>query len=977
MGNGKAMALEQNAPEGVITSAGRWQKIKVVLSAALDVDPAERGSYLDHACAGDSVLRLEIESLLANEDDPRAALLDSPPVSLPPEESDGAEQMRRRVGPYEIVELIGSGGMGEVYRAVRADDQYRKEVAIKLVRTGLDTRSVVERFRGERQLLAGLDHPNIARLLDGGTTEDGIPYFAMELIIGQSIHQYCDEHRLPTAVRLKIFLQVCSAVQYAHQRLIVHRDLKPSNILVTADGTPKLLDFGIAKITGPGGDSQSAEKTGTLFRLLTPAYASPEQVKGEPVTTASDVYSLGVLLYESLTGHRPYQAESDASHEMVRLICESVPERPSAVIWRTEERGPTEDTPGPTPESISQVRDGTADKVSRRLRDDLDNIVLTALRKEPERRYATVEQFAGDIRRHLEHLPVSATRDSLRYRTTKFIARHKSGVAAAMVMLMLVIAGSAATLYEAHRARQNELRAERRFNDVRKLAKSLLFDVHDSIKNLPGSTPARKLIVDRALEYLDSLSKESAGDLSLQRELAEAYERVGMVQGQYLQNNLGDTKGALTSYQKAFAIRQSVAGRSGALADRIALAQGYRLVADLQWALGDFESARRNIVAAIAISEALDHSSPNEWEILKELSLDYEYAADIYELGYVGGIDQNASYAYRKKALEADEAMLRIRPQDTAALDGYAIDLVERGGIEEDSDPRAALGYYERALAIHKSLMGRGSDPHFASGAANDYGAISRVYENLGDIRRAYENDVASLGIEKKNLDTDPRNVTYEKSAGIAYVNAATEARKIGRKAEALADTRAGVEWMRKSLAADANNQQMQGLVAVVAVQGAFNLLAIGETAEAGTDLNDGCAIYESLYHSRADSPGALVRVALCDAKKGDVARIAGALQKAREFYELAIRESQLPGHPKVDDKDLWLAAADAYSGFGDLARMPSGSGCAEAVPWYRKSLDAWRHTGYPQEKDPYEFEMGDPGEVSRNLEECGSAPAH
>jgi tetratricopeptide (TPR) repeat protein/tRNA A-37 threonylcarbamoyl transferase component Bud32 len=967
------MASQQNAPNGVIVRAERWQQIKAVLSAALDVDPAERASYLDQACAGDSTLRQEIENLLAYEDDPGVALLDSPAIALAPQaESGSAKTARRRVGPYEIVEEIGSGGMGEVYRAIRADDQYRKEVAIKLVRRGLDIKFVIDRFRSERQLLAGLDHPNIARLLDGGTTEDGIPYFAMDLIEGRPVHEYCDDSRLRTAERLKIFLQVCSAVQYAHQRLIVHRDLKPSNILVTADGTPKLLDFGIAKIMDSTGTSESAEETGSLFRLLTPAYASPEQVKGEPVTTASDVYSLGVLLYESLTGHRPYRAHSEAPHELARLICEFEPERPSAIIWRTEERDPTEEESGPTPDTVSQVRDGTPDKLSRRLRGDLDNIVLTALRKEPQRRYQSVEQLAGDIRRHLGHLPVSATRDTLRYRMAKFIARHKSGVAAGVAMLMLVFAGALATLYQAHRARQNELRAERRFNDVRKLAKSLLFEVHDSIKNLPGSTPARKLIVERALEYLDNLSKESAGDLSLQRELAEAYDRVGLVQGQYLQNSLGDTRGALASYQKAFAIRKSVDDRSGDVADRLALAQAYRLVANSQWALGDFEPASRNIVSAIEISEALDTSRPNQWEILFELSADYEYAADIYEPGYGGGIDQNAVQAYRKKAIQADEAMLRMRPQDAGAQDGYAIDLIHYGQIKERYDPREALGYYERALAIHKSLMSQTTDPRIASGVARDYQSIADVYESLGDFRRAYENNLPALEIAKRNLETDPRNVTFEKSAAIAYLNAATQARKIGHKAEAFADTRAGLEWMRTSLAADPNNQQMKGLMAVAAITGAFNLLEIGQPAEAMTELNEGCAIYQAFYQARPDSPGALLKVALCNAKKGDAARIGGATQKAREYYELALRESQSAHHPEVDDKALWFAAANAYAGFGDLALISFGSGCAEAARWYRKSLDAWRHTGYPQEKDPYDFEMGDPGAVSRKLDQCG-----
>ena len=259
---------------------------------------------------------------------------------------------------------------------------------------------------------------------------------------------------------------------------------------------------------------------------------------------------------------------------------------------------------------------------------------------------------------------------------------------------------------------------------------------------------------------------------------------------------------------------------------------------------------------------------------------------------------------------------------------------------------------------------------------ARDYQSVADIYETLGDFRRAYENNFSALEIANRNLETDPRNVTFEKSAAVAYLNVATQARKIGRNAEALADTRAGLEWMRKSLSADPSNRQMQGLMAVAAITGAFNMLAIGQPAAAMANLNEGCAIYQSFYHSRPDSPGALVKVALCDAKKGDAARIAGAAQKAREYYQLAIRESQ-SADAQVDDKRLWFAAADAYSGLGDLARRSSASGCAEAVRWYRKSLEAWRHTGYPQEKDPYGFEMGDPGAVNRKVEQCASAPAH
>jgi serine/threonine protein kinase len=404
--------------------------------------------------------------------------------------------------------------MGTVYLAERADAQYEKQVAIKLVRPGCYSESIIDRFRHERQILAGLDHPNIAKLLDGGTSEDGLPYFVMDFIEGLPIDEYCDQRQLSITERLGLFRTVCLAVQYAHRNLIVHRDLKPSNILVTADGVPRLLDFGIARIINPVPSSDAAETTATL-RLMTLEYASPEQVRGEPITTASDIYSLGVLLYRLLTGHSPYRSKSRLASDRVQAICEEEPENPSTAIARRviDEDG----NDSITPESVSRHRSSQPDKLRRRLAGDPDNIVLMALRKEPERRYASVEQFSEDIRRHLEGLPVIARKDTLGYRAGKFIQRHKAGVAAAALILIILLAGIEAT------GRQARL-AERRFDDVRKLANSLLFEVHSAIENLPGATSARELLTKRALEYLDKLAAEAGDDPQLQRELAAAYE---------------------------------------------------------------------------------------------------------------------------------------------------------------------------------------------------------------------------------------------------------------------------------------------------------------------------------------------------------------------------------------------------------------------------------------------------------------------
>jgi len=307
----------------------RWQQVRAILDAAIALPRPERTAYLDKHCTDDLDLRREVESLLGSHDEAGSVFLNTPAADL-----TGAPAMPtrigRRIGVYQIVCEIGHGGMGEVYRAVRADGQYQKEVAVKLVRGGFDTAAVLERFRHERQILASLDHPNIARLYDGGTTEDGLPYLVMELIEGTPIDEYCEKHDLSINERLKLFTQVCAAVQYAHQRLVIHRDIKPSNILVTADGIPKLLDFGIAKILDPAASVET-----TLVRPMTPEYASPEQVRGEPITTATDVYSLGVVLYRLLTGKSPYPETTRTPLELARVICEVEPARPSSALIRS------------------------------------------------------------------------------------------------------------------------------------------------------------------------------------------------------------------------------------------------------------------------------------------------------------------------------------------------------------------------------------------------------------------------------------------------------------------------------------------------------------------------------------------------------------------------------------------------------------------------------------------------------------------
>ena len=421
-------------------SQERWDLLQSLFERAGELPPADRGAWLDQQCGDDVELRREIDRLL-DFDYEGETLGDGISQAAAQVAAAGDEALLGyRLGVYRVVEKIAAGGMGAVYLGERADGQFEQKVAIKLLSTGLVNQEARQRFLIERQILASLNHPCIAQLIDGGTTDSGIPYLVMEHIEGEPIDRYCDQRKLTPRDRLGLFQQVCDVVQFAHQNLVIHRDLKPGNILVTDEGMPKLLDFGIAKLLDPGAIGGNVVQTRQYARMLTPEYASPEQVRGDAVTVASDVYALGVLLYQLLTGRVPYRLTSGALQEIERVICETAPERPSTAITRTVGGEiSTSDDRAITPESIAERRQTPVSRLRRMLRGDLDNIVLMAMRKEPERRYQSVGQLSDDIDRYLSQLPVRARPDSWRYRTGKFVARNRAGVAAATAVLIISV----------------------------------------------------------------------------------------------------------------------------------------------------------------------------------------------------------------------------------------------------------------------------------------------------------------------------------------------------------------------------------------------------------------------------------------------------------------------------------------------------------------------------------------------------------
>ena len=427
----------------------RWKKIEEIFSQAIELPKPEREAFLQHTCSDDAELLTELQSLLEHEHETGtmlATVISHAAGSL--SESELKRFEGRHIGPYRITGLIGQGGMAEVYSAIRDDDQYQKQVAIKLIRNP-GAAFLIKRFQYERQILASLENPCIARFLEGGTTEDGIPYLVMEYIKGEPITTYCASRNLNLRARLQLFRSVCDAVQYAHRNLVIHRDLKPSNILVTSEGVPKLLDFGIAKLLNPDWITEvpTVAHTVTSIRIMTPEYASPEQIRGENVTTSTDIYSLGVILYELLTGIRPRDFKTKSLAGIERIITEDEPEKPSLAVKNV-----------PTAESRTNA---DTKKLSRELARDLDNIVMMAMRKEPQRRYLSAEQLGEDIDNYLQGRPIRARTPTLSYRAAKFISRHRIGVSVTAVFLIFTLIFIAGILRERSRAEQARVQAER------------------------------------------------------------------------------------------------------------------------------------------------------------------------------------------------------------------------------------------------------------------------------------------------------------------------------------------------------------------------------------------------------------------------------------------------------------------------------------------------------------------------------------
>lgn len=506
----------------------RWDKVQELFDHAVDLPTEEREAFLRERCAGDESLLNEVLSLIA-ADNLQHSFLDKQAMDLfeikSVEYSEG-----QLVGPYRLISKIAAGGMGLVFLAERADGQYTQQVALKLIKRGMDSDEILRRFSAERQILANLNHPHIARLIDGGLTTEGVPWFTMEYVDGEPIDAYCDRHRLTINERLALFQTVCRTVQYAQQNLVVHRDLKPSNIMVTDDGSVKLLDFGIAKMLSteqaPG---DGLELTRTGLRVMTPGYASPEQVRGDKVTTSSDVYSLGVVLYRLLTGSAPYHLTGDTPLELERVICQTDPKRPSAALTGQQSQTgavPKEDADR---DAVCRSRRTPLPRLRRQLSGDLDNICLMALRKEPERRYQTAGQLADDVERYLNGHPVAARGDSFGYRAGKFIRRNRVSVLASTAVVLVI---AALVVVYTMKLQQERDRAQQEARKAEEVSQFLvgLFEVSEPSESLGETITARELLDKGAQRLLVDLTDQPETQAAMMTVVGNVYHQLGLSQ---------------------------------------------------------------------------------------------------------------------------------------------------------------------------------------------------------------------------------------------------------------------------------------------------------------------------------------------------------------------------------------------------------------------------------------------------------------
>ena len=893
----------------------RWTLIQELFLAAAEIPPSERRQFLDWKCNGDQELREEIESLLQTdgraEQELSATLQAEAQSFLHTRDLTGS-----RLGPYRVERQIGTGGMGEVYLAHRDDQLFDQRVAIKVVRRGFDTPELIERLHRERRILANLEHPSIARLVDGGTTPDGRPYFAMEYVEGEPIDRYCESHNLDIPQRCRLFLRVCEAVSNAHRNLVVHRDLKPGNIIVTADGTPKLLDFGIAKTLESGAAPGLTIYDHTL--PYTPEYASPEQVRGLPLTTATDVYSLGAILYELLAGTRAQPIERPTPPEITHVVCESEIALPSQTThmpaaWR------------------------------KRLRGDLDRIVSRAMRKEPDRRYLSVDQLADDIVHHLSGRPIAARQDSTRYRLGKFIRRHIVVLSAAGAVALSLIAGIVIAVGQARKAQAQRERAQERLALMVDLANRVLFDVHSSIEPLAGSTSARRNIVRTTLQYLERLSKDAPQDDSLRLATAEAYRKVGDVQGYPTHPNLGDTAGALDSYRKAEALLEPL--RRQKAIDPVVLKRWLTIETRVAAALTAMGKEKECV-------PQLERALPEANDLVRRDPGDIESAlVDVSVLEQLGDAllyrDVPRSIEYTAKSAEILTRLAAGRPDDTDIATRLATCQCRMGTLmNRKGDSRAALDSLRQCAAAREILAKR--DPANALWQRNlmmAYGNMGSTLggpftSNLGEPREAAIYYGKALAIAERMHEADPENRTAEIDTAAALLRLGSLPPDPGQEATALARIRQARTILERLRQADPQSVSIAHQLSVAYEYAGHRLMDLHRPAAAIAEFRKSLEIADEDLHAHPDDTPAHSQALADEQGLAHAMAAAGLRSEAIQMAQRALLRAEHYVKDAPDRERRSYYVAKAHLEIGELYR--SFGHCAPAIEQADLAIAGW-----------------------------------
>lgn len=889
-----------------MTPPGRSSADEIFFQS-LELDEPQRQEFVARACGHDADLRMEVESLLAAHrragDFLRtpvvAASAAAPAGGAGGGATDSAAWTGRRLGSYRIVDVLGAGGMGTVLLAERADDQFRKRVAVKVIRAGMATADVLQRFRNERQVLAQFDHPNIVRLVDGGATDDGFPYLVMDCVDGLPIDRYCERQRLSLTDRLRLFRKVCGPVQYAHQHLVVHRDLKPSNILITPDGEPRLLDFGVAKVLDPAAAEAGAPATAPALRLFTPRYASPEQLRGQAITTASDIYSLGVILYELLTGLRPFAVDTDSAQELERLVLVQEPTRPSTAVrratqHRADDRGaaPHPATPAAGPSDVE------ARRLSRRLSGDLDNIVLMALRREPQRRYASVAEFSEDIRRHLEGLPVAARAATFRYRVASFARRHAAGVAAASILCVGLLAAtivSTRMYFQADAARVAAERAEGRAEAQRAIAEQINAFLRDMLASPDPGRSGPNVMVRTLLDT--AAAKISDSDLADQHPAIEAAIRA----------TLGNTYRALGLFSEAepHLVRSLEIRRATSAQDGVApleLATSIQDLASLRHAQARYDAADRLYREALALRVSVPgDGAPRAADIRSGLAALHSDRGDF-----------DAAEALFREALEEYERDLRADdPRVASGLDHLGA-LLHRRGVFEAAEP-----LLRRALEIRVAALG----PEHPD-VMNSLTSLGLLLRDRGDNAAAEPLLVEAVRVARGVVGDDhPTLATTLNNLAVLHL-------RRGEPQAAEAPIREALAIRRKRLGDDHPEvaATLNSLAALLRVRGAFD--------EARQHYGEAIGIYRRAFSG--DHPETVTVVNNLAALLYAESNLAGAEQLFREVLD--VRRRILP----VDHPDVAISLNNLAVVLLDLREYGQAATLLrEAVALQRRTLPA------------------------------------